>query len=152
MAGTRGIFYGWLFLGLIVFSGCANQSTPEDPREVVIQLFGAMERNERAALPNLLDLGKLMQSGSEDYALQTNIPRRFFNPEEILNDLTDSGLTKTRWFSMQRILGSSEVRGDSAWVEVSFINKEQGIQYYNKFGLHRLKGRWKIYSFKTISR
>lgn len=146
-------FLAFILLGgtLWIAIGCDSRGS-DSPRDVVIQLFGAMERNERAAIPHLLDLRTLMEPGIDDYALQTKVPRKFFSPEEMLDDLTDSGLTKTRWFSMQRVIGSAEVVGDTAWVEVSFVNKDKGIQYYNKFGLHRSKGYWKIYSFKTISR
>jgi hypothetical protein len=123
-----------------------------NPKEVVIQLFGAMERNEKAAVAHLLDLPALMEIEGEDYALQRETPRKFYNPEDILNDLTDDGLTKSIWFSMQRVIGSTRIVGDTAFVEVSFIDKEKGIQYYNKFGLHKKEGTWKIYSFKTVSR
>lgn len=145
------LFTAMLVGSILITTGCEDKG-PDNPHDVVIQLFGAMERNERAALPYLLDLRELMEPKDEDYALQRRIPRKFFSPEEILNDLTDSGLTKTRWFSMQRVIGDTQVIGDSAWVEVSFVDKDKGIQYYNKFGLHRKKDRWKIYSFRTISR
>ncbi len=146
-------FSFFIILGGIAWfaPGCSGGGG-DTPREVVIQFFGAMERNERAALPHLLDLRALMEQSDEDYALQRRVPRKFFSPEEIMNDLTDSGTTKMRWFSMQRVIGNTEIKGDTAWVEVSFVDKAKGIQYYNKFGLHREKGNWKIYSFKTISR
>ncbi len=155
MTGLRKDTLVFLFLFLLaaaisVVSGCGGSA--DNPRDVVIQLFGAMERNERAALPHLLDMRAMMEQGEEDYALQRKMPRKFYSPEQIMDDLTDSGLTKTRWFTMQRIVGNTEMRGDSAWVEVSFVDKDKGVQYYNKFGLHRKKGNWKIYSFKTISR
>lgn len=146
-------FSFFILLGAVAWfaPGCSGGGG-DTPRDVVIQFFGAMERNERAALPHLLDLRTLMEPGDEDYALQRRVPRKFYSPEEIMNDLTDSGTTKTRWFSMQRVVGNTEIKGDTAFVEVSFVDKEKGIQYYNKFGLHRQKGNWKIYSFKTVSR
>ena len=94
----------------------------------------------------------LESTSGEDYALQRDEPRVFHNPEEILNDLTDDGLTKTRWFSMQRVIGNTQIKGDTAFVEVSFIDKARSKQYYNKFGLHKKDNSWKIYSFRTISR
>lgn len=137
-----------ILAGLIM--ACSDGQS--NPKEVVIQLFGAMERNEKAAVAHLLDLPALMEIEGEDYALQRETPRKFYNPEDILNDLTDDGLTKSIWFSMQRVIGSTRIVGDTAFVEVSFIDKEKGIQYYNKFGLHKKEGTWKIYSFKTVSR
>jgi len=110
-----------------------------------------MERNDAPAIEHLVDLPSVMENSQEDYALQTDKPRVFHNPEDILDDLTGDGITKNRWFSMQRVIGETEIKGDTAYVEVSFINKKTGVQYYNKFGLHRVDDRWEIYSFKTVS-
>ena len=137
-------------LGLSQMIGC-SLGGDDSPREVVIKLFGAMERDDRAAIAHLLDLPQLMGITDHDYALQMDEPRVFYNPEDVLDDLTADGLTKERWFSMQRVIGNVEITGDTASVEVSFINKETEVQYYNKFGLHKVNDRWRIYSFKTIS-
>jgi len=110
-----------------------------------------MERNDRAAIVYLLDLPALMSITGVDYALQRDEPRVFRNPEKLLDDLTNDGLTKTKWFEMQRVIGKTEIKGDTAFVEVSFISKETNIQYYNKFGLHRKNEQWRIYSFRTIT-
>lgn len=134
---------------LILLPMCSDVSY-DSPKEVVIRLFGAMDRDDRAAIVHVLDLSAMMGNKDNDYALQTKTPRTFYNPEDILNDLTGEGLTKTRWFSLQRVIGGTEIRGDSALVEVSFIDKEKSIQYYNKFGLYRKDGGWRIYSFRTI--
>ena len=135
----------------LLFLACSG-SDAGDPKDVVIQLFGAMERNEKAAIVRLVDIPALMEISGEDYALQMENPRIFHSPEDILNDLTDDGLTKMRWFSMQRVIGRTEVLGDTAYVEVSFIDKDKSKQYYNKFGLHKKEAGWKIFSFRTISR
>ena len=142
-------------LGLSQMIGC-SLGGDDSPREVVIKLFGAMERDDRAAIAHLLDLPQLMGITDHDYALQMDEPRVFYNPEDVLNDLTGDGLTKERWFARQRVIGSMEVIGDTAFVEVTFRKKKEdttsaNIRYYTKFGLHKVNDRWRIYSFKTIS-
>jgi hypothetical protein len=74
----------------------------------------------------------------------------FTNPKEILDDLTNEGLTKRRWFSMQRIVGNAEVSPESATVEVTFVDKQASQAYLTKFGLKKSNGKWRIYSFKTF--
>ncbi|MFH2035754.1 MAG: hypothetical protein ABIJ45_05070 [Candidatus Zixiibacteriota bacterium] len=145
-----------LINGLIIFimaaimiSACESKYS-SDPKDTVIKLFGAMERNDKAAILPLIDLAQIMERGTSDYALQTDQPRVFHQPEELLEDLTGEGLTKTRWFSMQRVIGEVDMLGDSATVEVSFINKTTNIQYYTKFGLYKKEGYWKIYTFRKI--
>ncbi|MFQ6007954.1 MAG: hypothetical protein ACE5K8_03290 [Candidatus Zixiibacteriota bacterium] len=109
-----------------------------------------MEKNDKAALAHLLDLAELMRGSYEDYALQIDSPRVFTNPEQILDDLTGDGLTKRRWFALQRIINKVDVMGETATVEVTFVDKESSKAYLTKFGLHVVNGKWKIYSFKTI--
>ena|GEM_PF-345695 len=142
--------FGFLYIFIALAIACSGDIGGGSPKDTVIQLFGAMERDDRAAVSHLLDLPALMSNTDEDYALQRKEPRVFHNPEDILDDLTGVGLTKTRWFSMQRVMGRTEIKGDTAFVEVSFIDKKTNVQYYNKFGLHKVNDRWVIYSFKTI--
>ncbi|MGH8014700.1 MAG: hypothetical protein ACREBV_00735 [Candidatus Zixiibacteriota bacterium] len=135
-------------LSAVILSACGG-SGPTDPRETVIAFFGAMENDDQATLAHLLDLAELMKDTESDYALQTDENRVFNSPVQILEDLTGQGLTKTRWFSMQRIINRSEINGTAATVEVSFIDKESSKGYMTKFGLHTVDGKWKIYTFKA---
>lgn len=129
-------------------AGCGGGGSV-GPRETVISFFGAMEKNDQAALAHLLDLPSLMQNTREDYAVSTDSPRVFHSPQEILGDLTNDGLTKQRWFSYQRIIGDADIYEDAATVEVTFVDKERSRAYLTRFGLHKVNGTWKIYSFKT---
>lgn len=144
------ISIGFLIYLIPLISGCSEE-TGQDPKNTVIQMFGAMERDDKSALAHLLDLPELMTNINEDYALQTETPRVFTNPQDLLDDLTENGLTKQRWFSYQRIINKAEVMGETATVEVTFVDKENSQGYRTKFGVHMLHGKWKIYSFKTIT-
>lgn len=144
-----------LLTALLFLWGCSG-SDSSDPRQLVISFFGAMEKNDQAALAHYLDLPELMKNLDEDYAVQADSPRVFTNPQQILEDLTGEGLTKRLWFSYQRIINKVDIQGDHATVEVTFNDKEKGIAYLTKFGLHRVKDKdgnpknWKIYSFRTF--
>lgn len=137
-----------IFALLAGIVGCSSGG-PSNPRETVISFFGAMEKNDQAALAHLLDLPSLMRNTQEDYSVSSDSVRIFHNPQEILNDLTGDGLTKQRWFSYQRILGDADVYDDAATVEVTFVDKERSRAYLTRFGLHKVNGSWKIFSFKT---
>lgn len=133
---------------LSLFAGCGDD-VEQSPKQVVIKLFGAMERNDKAAVANALDLVALLETRDRDYALDLEQPREMRTPTDILDDLTGNGQAKTVWFSLQRVIGAEEIMGDTAYVEVSFVKKETGTQYYNKFGMHKVGQRWRIFSFKT---
>ena len=75
----------------------------------------------------------------------------FTNPEQVLKDLTGDGETKRIWFAHQRIIANAQVMGETATVEVTFVDKEESEGYRTKFGLHLKNGEWRIYSFKTFT-
>ncbi len=136
-------------IAIALVAGCSD-SGPTNPRETVFALFGAMEKNDQATIARLLDLPALMKNKAEDYAVSTDEPRVFTNPQDILNDLTNEGLTKSRWFAMQRIINDATVEAETATVEVTFVDKEHSRGYRTNFGLHKVNGKWRIYSFKTL--
>lgn len=146
--------FTWIATALTIVSliiSC-GRSSPDTPREAVIALFGAMERNDRAAIAHLLDLAELMKPDNQDYALQSDSPRTFSSPEQILDDLVDQGTTKVRWFSYQRIVNTTEMLAeDIANVEVTFVDKDASKGYMTKFGVHLVNGKWKIFSFSNTS-
>ena len=58
-------------ISLLLFVMAISCGESQDsPRNTVIHLFGAMERNDRAAVNDLLDLPSLMQEGPQDWAAQ----------------------------------------------------------------------------------
>ena len=139
-------------IALVLFGGCSLDQNKDAPKKTVISLFGAMEKNDQAALLYVLDMPELMKSLNEDYALQTDSPRVFTSPEQLLEDLTGEGQTKKIWFSLQRIISSVNLTSEeTATVDVTFVDKEQSKGYMTRFGLHKINGKWKIYSFKTVS-
>lgn len=143
----------WCCVGLLaigVFTSCNPSAELNDPKEVVIALFGAMERDDEGQLARILDLASLMKAGSSDYALSGSEPRVFHSPLEIFADLTKDGETKRRWFSYQRTIGASEMVDSTAFVTVLFQDKQSGQAYQTKFGVHKVLGKWRIYSFKTV--
>lgn len=76
--------------------GCGGSSSPDTPKAAVIAMFGAMERDDKAALAHLLDLPELMRETGRDYSLGSDSARVFTSPQEILEDMTGDGLTKEK--------------------------------------------------------
>ncbi len=137
-----------LLLGALALGACGTDSGG-NPKQAVISMFGAMEKDDKGALARLLDLPALMNNTDMDYALTSDTARVWTNPQQILDDLTGSGTTKQRWFSLQRIIGETQIMGDQATVEVTFVDKAASRGYLTEFGLHKVNGKWKIYSFQT---
>ena len=138
------LFSGLLFMAM----GCSPKvDTSSDPRQIVLNMFRAMDASDRSALARYLDFPSLLKSGGADYALQMDSVRSFTDPEQLLNDLCKGGLTNTRWSLMQRVVGEAKESGDSAIVDVSFLDRSSGTQYLTRFGLQKFGGVWRIFSF-----
>jgi hypothetical protein len=57
---------------------------------------------------------------------------------------------RKRWLDNQIVLGESQILGDSALIEVSFLDRLTRVQYYNKMRLVYRDGRWVVTSFRTM--
>ena len=114
--------------GAMLITACSDSVDLSDPRQTVISLFGAMEKDDEAALTHLLDLPEMMRQSQEDYAVQRDNAREFTSPEQVLQDLTGDGETKTIWFAHQRIVASAEIIGETATVEM--IDGMMACQHY----------------------
>jgi len=137
-----------LTAALVIIGGCGPKvDTDTDPRRIVLNLFKAMDNDDRPALAHYLDFASLLKTSVADYALQTDSMRVFYDPEQILSDLAKGGLTNTRWGAMQRVVDDVQQGNDTALVEVSFIDKGSSTQYMTKFGLRKIGGNWKVFSF-----
>lgn len=134
---------------LLIIAGCSSgPNTSSDPTKVVVQMFRAIENNDRDKLAHFLDFPALMTPTGSDYALNLDTARTFTDPEEILNDLLPGGQTYESWKDLQKIVNKTiSQTADSAVVEVTFNNKQTGRAYRTAFGLDKIKGVWKIYSF-----
>jgi hypothetical protein len=142
--------YILFFIIMSLTAGCGPKIDKDpDPRNIVIHMFEAMARNDRVALAHYLDLPSLLKPTGTDYALQMDSARSFVNPEAVLDDLTKGGLTHTRWSAMQKVVGEAAQSGDTAYIEVSFLDNSTGTQYYNHFGLRRVGDIWRIFSFSV---
>jgi hypothetical protein len=65
--------------------------------------------------------------------------------------MVDDGELKKRWLTdNQIVVGKSEIDGDTALVEVSFIDRVTRVQYYNKMRLIFRNNRWVITDFRTL--
>lgn len=101
-------------------------------------------------LSTLLDLDELVHEGAV-YDYDTTVSERA-NKDRFVDLLLPGGSVRERWISNQIIVGNSDVLGDTAVVEVSFIDQdaEPVKQYYNKMGVHRVNESWKIFAFRLF--
>ena len=128
----------------ILAASCMGGSRP-DSRDVVINLFTAIRTSDTLFLRTQVDLKSASQSVADELGAAT-IPAE----EQLLGALTGEGALRKRWLENQIVVGRSQVKEDTSWVEVSFIDRMTRIQYYNKMKLQFHGGQWVVTSFKTL--
>lgn len=137
-----------IFTGAIlaVFMGCASDNRP-DPRDTVKGLFTAMKSSDSLYISQHVDLVHAVASLGEDLPLDSSVSDA---AGALLGQLTSDGKLRERWLDNQIVLGRSMTSSDTAWVEVSFIDKLTRVQYYNKMRLEYRGDHWVINSFRTL--
>lgn len=144
MKGKRGL----TMLSLWLLASCDLSAT--QPREAVIKFLGAVK---------VADTLSILQGFTME-APYTLLPDTGLWPigdprndtlmvARLLGELSPGGQVHSRWLERRLVVGNAEVKGDSAKVEVTSLDQTRGVQLYNKFGLVKGRGFWKIYSFGT---
>jgi len=143
-------FFKFIGLSILIFLiSLPTCSKRPDPRKSVKKLITAVDQSDTTALKEYLDLDELLRERLEGFSEEVKeelIPKL---RQGILEDLTGDGLTRMSWKNSLLVVGKSEVIGDSATVEVTFINKLSGTKDYTKMGLYFKDGKWKIYNLRV---
>jgi hypothetical protein len=142
-------FIQFFVLSFLLFSilipCCANRP---DPRTTVKKFIDAVDQSDTSVIGELLDFRSLFRGSLEGFSEKSKeelIPELRQN---VLKDFSGEGVTRMTWKNSLLVVGKSEVAGDSATVEVTYINKLSGTKDYSKMGLHFVDGKWKIFKLK----
>jgi len=137
-----------LALVFMAFFGCAGKPQPKD---TVMDFFLALHGDDTAMVRTTVDLESAFAEVQDDLrenedSLVTDIDWG----ERLVASLTGEGRLRERWLKTKVVINETEIFGDSATVEVSFLDQETGIYFYTKMGLVRRPERWVIVTFRTI--
>ena len=142
-------FHRFINLCLLMFFvaiwSCSNKP---DPREDVKKLIAAVDQSDTTALKESLDLDWMVNQRLKVVPEKDSLTSFFKKRQELLEDLTGNGATRVSWNNSLVVIGKSEIVGDSATVEVTYIDKTNGIKDYTRMGLYFKDGKWKIYDLK----
>lgn len=132
----------------ILFVAILSCSNIPDPRENVKQLIAAVDQSDTTALKESLDLNWIVNQRLKGVPEKDSLASFLKKRQELLDDLTGNGATRVSWNNSLVVIGKSEVAGDSATVEVTYIDKTNGIKDYTRMGLYFKEGKWKVYDLK----
>jgi hypothetical protein len=149
---ARALLPAVVALATLAAAGCAGDGHPE-PKDTIKGMFGAIRTSDSTFLRMHIDLESAAADVREDLSLPATTDSAGIvraPGEQLLGALTGEGALKTRWLQDQIVLGESWVRGDTALVEVSFIDRLTHMQYYNKMRLEFRGDHWVVTRFKTL--
>ena len=128
----------------MVFLSCSGPA----PDQSVYTFFDAMTEGDANQLVQVLD-SSVYTGTSNAPGLDTLFDGASFEARRnrILLELT-GGELKGLWLSKQVIVGGTQRKGDTATVEVSFVEKDSGKHFLTRFGLVKKGKHWLIFSFK----
>jgi hypothetical protein len=142
-------FHRFIYLCfLILFSITWSCSNKPDPREDVKKLMAGVDQSDTTALKESLDLNWITSQRLKGVPEKDSLASFLKKRQELLDDLTGNGATRVSWNNSLVVIGKSEIIGDSATVEVTYIDKTNGIKDYTRMGLYFKEGKWKVYDLK----
>ena len=139
----------FLFLSLMsflsIFFYCG---TGPSPRVMVMDFIEAVNKADTASIEKYLDIDGYAQEKMKELpeAERQKISPKF--KEHLKADFLGNGLTRLLWQSKMIVVNKEDLSGNSAVVEVTFIDKETGITVYTNAKLHKINKRWMIYYIK----
>lgn len=142
-----GAVCGLVVVGVAVIA-CSGRP---QPKSTIMDLFTALHADDTSSVRQSIDFDRAWVSVQDELAepgdsLRTEVAWG----ERLYGSLTGDGDLRRRWIKTQVVINKTDFFGDSATVEVSFIDRESRVQFYNKMALVYTSGRWKIVAFHTL--
>lgn len=127
---------------------CGSGET--QPRSEVLDFVNALHKNQPIDLNNYLDMNQIVREDAANVYIYNDSLTLPENIQRFTDLFEPGGRLRQLWTNMQIVIGDTEVRGDTALVEVSFIDRQTRRQFYNKWGLIRTGEGWRIFAFKLL--
>lgn len=120
------------------------------PRSEVLDFVNALHKDQPLDLNNYLDMNQIVREDAPNVYIYIDSLSLSQNIQQFTNLFEPGGRLRQLWTSMQIVIGDTEVRGDTALVEVSFIDRQTRKQFYNKWGLIKTGEGWRVFAFKLL--
>jgi len=144
---SKRILISFLFFLLISFVSCEKEP---DARDSVLGFVKELRTSNEIDLEKYLIVNEVVRENAPNVYIYDSSLSISENIAIFSGMFAPEGKLRQLWTSKQIVVGESEVLGDTAYVEVSFIDRSTNKQYYNKMGLRRTDTGWIIFAFKLL--
>jgi hypothetical protein len=147
-ASHRKRFLLFIFVPMFLFIFSFFCSQRPDPRKIVIEFIKAVASSDSVAVLNYVDFDQLTKEKLSFLAPEEK--ERVFNStkNQLLNNLLGDGTTRVQWENYKKVVANSEIKSDTAEVEVTFMHIKTGVYRYTKMKLYLKDGKWKIFYYE----
>ncbi len=136
----------YLIIAMTAVSILAACGPKETPRKAAFDFIYAVLDGDSLAIEHHLDLDAMVTRRMTEFT-----PADTLTPEVLrrilIGNLTGDGGTRLLWKNQQIIVNQEFVNGDSAQVEMTFIDQTTGKTEYSMIYLYRTQGRWRVYFY-----
>ena len=135
-----------LLLSAILF---ACEKEPE-ARNTVLNFVRELYSDRDIDLEKYLDLNELVFENDSNVYIYDSTASVSENINRLSELFGREGKIRQLWTSKQVVIGKAEVLRDTAYVEVTFMDKNKGLYMYNRMGLRKIDGGWVIFAFRLL--
>ena len=138
------------FLILAAILACSSGPSPKDR---VFEFIDAVKSADSLRVLSILDLDSYIAITSEgnmpEMSSADTIAALYAYRTKTIESLLQYGEVRHRWLSNQIVVNKEILKGDTANVEVSFIDQQSGYMLYTQIQLRRQPDKsWRVVFFK----
>jgi len=138
----------FLFILIPLLFFAYHCSKTPSPRVVVMDFIEAVNKADTASIEKYLDLDRFTQEKLKELPDTQKVKVFAGVKEQLWSNFLGSGATRLRWQNKMIVVDKEEIEGDSARVDVTFVDQKTGITEYTKARLYKKDNRWWIYFIK----
>jgi hypothetical protein len=117
------------------------------PRKIAMEFIEAVYASDSTAILKYVDFELVAREKLSHLPEEEQIKNLDLMKQQIYRSLLKNGPVRAKWESFRIVVADETVRGDSAWVEVTFMRKETGAARYTQMFLYWKESSWKIASY-----
>jgi hypothetical protein len=131
----------WISIPLNFFA-CSKSPSP---RVVVMDFIEAVNKADTASIEKYMDFNRFAQEKIKELppgSTQEFTPRY---KEQLVNSYLGDGLARSDWQNKIIVVNDEKIMGDSALVEVTFLDQKTGLTDYTHAKLYKKDKKWVMY-------
>jgi len=124
--------------------GCADK---QSPRGVTMEFVGSVIEDDSLAIEQLLDVDLMVDRRMKVIPPVDSTQTHDYFRDTIIRNLTGDGGTRALWMEMRLVVGDEKIKGDTAFVELTSIEKETGYTQFLTVYLYRSATGWRVFQY-----